>query len=177
MPLREMADLILDSSHLTPYELAEKVELYWRDPEQSRPTLACTVCSFSYRNGLPASADVVFDMRFLPNPHYQPELAPQSGCDDGVIEFLEAFPEVAEARHHIQQWLSFIWPQLRKERKQYFMLAFGCSGGRHRSVYMAESIAAWLRNEGMAEPSVQHRELLMHERQSERSSTHAGAPQ
>jgi len=159
MPIRVMADLILDSSHLTPYELAEKADQFWRKPGQSHFKPACTMMSFSYKHGLPDNADIVFDMRFLPNPHYQAGLAEQTGRDQDVIAFLQSYPEVDQAMTHIQQWLAFIWPHLCKERKQYFTLALGCSGGRHRSVYMAESLAIWLQRQGLAEPTIQHREL------------------
>jgi len=161
--LREMADLILDSSHLTPYELAEKVDFFRlmpnKEQKQKANTMVCTVMSFSYKNGLPAHADIVFDMRFLPNPHYQAELATFTGKDQNVISFLESHQEVAQAEKYIQQWMNFIWPQLLKERKHYFTLAFGCSGGRHRSVYMAEQLAAWLQKNQLAQPAIQHREL------------------
>jgi len=162
-PLREMADLILDSSHLTPYELAEKVDFFRlrsrQSSQQKSTTMACTVMSFSYKNGLPAHADIVFDMRFLPNPHYQTELAAYTGRDHSVIEFLQSYKQVTQAEQYVQQWLEFIWPQLLKERKHYFTLAFGCSGGRHRSVYMAEQLARWLCDHHLAEPAIQHREL------------------
>lgn len=121
--------------------------------------MACTVMSFSYKNGLPAHADIVFDMRFLPNPHYQADLAACTGRDQSVISFLQQYKEVKQAEHYVQQWLAFVWPQLQKERKHYFTLAFGCSGGRHRSVYMAEQLASWLHRTGMVEPAIQHREL------------------
>ncbi len=159
MPIRSMADLILDSSYLTPYELAEKVDSFWRKPGQEQHRLSCTVISFSYKHGLPANADTVFDMRFLPNPHYEPELAELTGRDASVISFLQSCEEVGQAEIHIRQWLTFIWPHLKQERKQYFTLAFGCSGGRHRSVYMAERFAAWIQQQGMVEPAIQHREL------------------
>jgi len=162
-PLRDMADLILDSSHLTPYELADQVDFFrlqaGKGQQYKSHHMVCTVMSFSYKNGLPAHADIVFDMRFLPNPHYQDALAQCSGQDQGVIDFLQRYPEVRQAEKHVQQWLAFIWPQLLKERKHYFTLAFGCSGGRHRSVYMAEQLAAWLQSQQLTEPAVQHREL------------------
>ncbi len=160
MPIRAMADLVLNSSQLTPYELAERVDLFWRQPGQPSSRLSCTFLSFSYKNGLPSNADLVFDVRFLPNPHYEEGLAGQTGRDAEVIAFLQAHPEVTEAEQHIRQWLTFIWPHLRKERKQYFTLAFGCSGGRHRSVYMAEALARWVQQQGLTiTPTVQHREL------------------
>ena len=159
MPVREMADLILDSSHLTPYELAEKVDFFRHKPEQKQKSIACTIISFSYRQGLPQHADMVFDMRMLPNPHYQPNLASQTGRDADVIAFLKNYEEVAQAEQQIQQWLSFAWPLMIKERKQYFTLAAGCSGGRHRSVYMAERLALWIQRQGLANSTIQHREL------------------
>ena len=158
-PVRLMADMILDSSHLTPYELAEKVDLYWRKPEAKPTQMACTVMSFSYKHGLPPHADVVFDMRFLPNPHYQPELRPKTGCDAEVAAFLQSYPDVNEAERRIQYWLKLAWPLMQKERKQYFTLAMGCSGGRHRSVYMAERLALWIQRQGWLVPTIQHREL------------------
>ena len=176
--LREMADLILDSSHLTPYELAEKVDFFRLQSNQGHRqkdnSMTSTVMSFSYKNGLPAHADIVFDMRFLPNPHYQPELAASTGRDQNVISFLQSHQEVTQAEQYVQQWLHFIWPQLLKERKHYFTLAFGCSGGRHRSVYMAEQLAAWLQSNHLAEPAIQHRELGIVQ-YAAMQKTHAGA--
>ena len=168
LPIRNIADLILDSSHLTPYELAERAEKFWHNPASKRERMSCTMMSFSYKHGLPSMADMVFDMRFLPNPHYLPELAQQTGRDSDVIEFLEARDEVGEAKRRIREWFTFTWPMIRKERKQYFTVAFGCSGGRHRSVYMAEQLADWLNGEAMALPIIQHRELGIVERRHAR---------
>ncbi len=158
-PIRDMADLVLDSSHLTPYELGEKVDYFRLNPEQQQRAIACTIMSFSYRQGLPQHADMVLDMRMLPNPHYQPNLASQTGRDADVISFLKNYDEVAEVEHQIQQWLLFVWPLMIKERKQYFTLAVGCSGGRHRSVYMAERLALWMQRQDLVNPTIQHREL------------------
>ncbi len=159
LPIRNLADLILDSSQLTPYELAEQVDLFRLKPGEKRTSPSCTIISFSYKKGLPTTADIVFDMRFLPNPHYLPELAQQTGRDAGVIAFLEKYQTVKQAEQHIQQWLAFTWPLICKERKQYFTLAIGCSGGRHRSVYMCERIGSWFRSQGWDEPRIEHREL------------------
>jgi UPF0042 nucleotide-binding protein len=159
VPVREMADLILDSSHLTPYELAENVDFFRLNPKQQQRTIACTIMSFSYRHGLPQHADMVLDMRMLPNPHYQPNLASQTGRDVDVISFLNKYDEVAEVEQRIEQWLSFVWPLMIKERKQYFTLAVGCSGGRHRSVYIAERLALWMQKQNLVYSTIQHREL------------------
>ena len=159
-PLRDLADLVLDSSSLTPYELAAMVESYWRQLEHApRREITVSLVSFSYQGGLPLDADMVVDMRFLPNPHYEPGLAGLTGKDAPVRAFLERHEEVMQAARHLCDWLGFVWPMMKNERKQYFTLAIGCSGGRHRSVYMVERLAEWLRQEYMAEPLVRHREL------------------
>ncbi len=163
-PVREMADLVLDSSELNPYELAARAEAFWREEGAAARGLRCSLLSFSYRHGLPRQADMVIDARFLPNPHYQPELAPLTGRDAPVARWLAEKPEVARAEQRLRDWLAFAWPLMARERKQYFTLAIGCSGGRHRSVYLVERLAAWLRDEGLARPVVRHRELgLVHE--------------
>jgi len=161
-PLHQQADVVLDSSNLTPYQLSDLVESFWKkqqDAIKGEPQLVCTLVSFSYQRGLPAGADMVLDMRFLPNPHYQVALAPLTGKDQAVQDFLSVLPDVQQAEQHIQDWLSFIWPRLMQERKSYFTIAFGCSGGRHRSVYMTEMIAKWMRAQGMGEPIIRHREI------------------
>jgi len=160
LALRELADLVLDSSSLTPYELADLVESYWRQLEDApEQEITVSLISFSYQRGLPLDADMVIDMRFLPNPHYEPELAGLTGQDLPVRQYLEHHQEVEEAARHLCDWLGFLWPMLKNERKQYFTLAIGCSGGRHRSVYMVERLADWMQQEELAKPLVRHREL------------------
>lgn len=161
-PLHQQADLVLDSSNLTPYQLSDLVESFWKKQQETwgdTYKIVCSLVSFSYQRGLPAGADMVVDMRFLPNPHYEPALAPQTGKDKDVQDFFTLLPDVQQAEKQMQDWLTFIWPRLLNERKRYFTLAFGCSGGRHRSVYMTERIAAWLVARGMSKPIVRHREL------------------
>jgi len=160
--LREQSTLVLDSSNLNPYELAEMVESFWKNRSElkhSSHDMVCTVISFSYQRGLPPAADMVVDMRFLPNPHYVPELAPLTGRDRPVQEFFQSLEDVGEAEQKLRDWITFIWPRLKQERKRYFTLAIGCSGGRHRSVYMAEQLSGWIRDEGIATPVLRHREL------------------
>jgi len=161
-PLKNMADIVLDSTTLNPYELSDLVESFWRARSQYNykdDTITCTLMSFSYQRGLPNDADMVIDLRFLPNPHYQPELARQTGQDSDVQIFFEDYPEVEEAAAKLRDWICFIWPKLKQERKRYFTLAIGCSGGRHRSVYMVEQLARWIKQEALAIPIVRHREL------------------
>lgn len=157
--MRAMADLVLDSSTLNPYELAALVESFWRQHAIQQRDIACSLVSFSYQSGLPQDADMVIDARFLPNPHYQAELAPLTGKDTKVQAFLEEQPDASEAVQHLCDWLAFLWPQLKRERKRYFTLAVGCSGGRHRSVYIVEQLAKWMREKDMADPVIRHREL------------------
>jgi len=161
MPARGLADLVLDTTAMNPYELAAMVEAFWHKTQAKNSDLPITVTlmSFSYKHGLPPDADMVIDLRFLPNPHYQPELSQMTGCDAPVQAFLEQYGVVAEAEAKLEQWLGFIWDKMQQERKCYFTLAIGCSGGHHRSVYMVERIAAWMRHEGMPEPLIRHREL------------------
>ncbi len=160
--IREQADLVLDSSMLNPYELSDLVESFWQEQtriEQYDRQPLCSLYSFSYRRGLPKAADMVLDARYLPNPHYIPQLAQMTGKDAEVQAFFAQYPEVSESISHIEQWLSFLWPRLKRERKQYFTLAIGCSGGRHRSVFLVESVARWMREDGRCSPIVIHREL------------------
>lgn len=159
-PLRELAGLVVDSTDLNPYQLAEMVESFWQQHDQIQPMEpTCSLISFSYRHGLPQNADLVIDVRFLPNPHYQPELRPLTGRDEAIRTFFDNHPEVAEAQEHLQAWLAFVWDQLKRERKQYLTVAIGCSGGRHRSVFMVEQLAAWMQTQGLASPMITHREL------------------
>jgi len=161
-PLHEQADIMMNSSRLTPYQLADSVESFWHKQKMNlvgAQPVTCSLVSFSYQKGLPPGADMVMDMRFLPNPHYKPDLAPLTGKDQTVQAFFKPIIEVKMAEDKIKDWLTFIWPHLIQERKRYFTLAFGCSGGRHRSVYMTERIAAWMLEQGMSKPLIRHREL------------------
>ncbi len=160
--LQQQADIVFDSSNLTPYQLSDLVEKFWKKQKavlQDAQKIVCSLVSFSYQRGLPAGADMVMDMRFLPNPHYEPELAMLTGKDEAVQIFLDNLEDVQQAKVYIQNWLSFVWPKMLAERKRYFTIGFGCSGGRHRSVYMTEMIAKWLQDADMAVPIVRHREI------------------
>ncbi|MDQ6950767.1 MAG: RNase adapter RapZ [Mariprofundales bacterium] len=162
-PLREQADRVLDSSELNPYELADLVEQFWMAHEQTEhksQQLFTSLVSFSYQRGLPESADMVIDIRFLPNPHYETDMAQLTGQDAEVATFLHGFSQTNTALEQIQQWLTTVRPQMVTERKHHFTLAIGCSGGRHRSVYMVEQLAQWMRQQSEWLPlNVRHREL------------------
>jgi UPF0042 nucleotide-binding protein len=157
--MRSLADLVLDTSALNPYELAEMVEAFWQQHLATSASMAVTLLSFSYQRGLPQNADMVMDVRFLPNPHYQPELSRLTGKDIPVQKFLDQNGAVVETEARLKHWLDFVWDRMRQERKRYFTLAIGCSGGRHRSVYLVERLALWMQQEKGVTPFVRHREL------------------
>jgi UPF0042 nucleotide-binding protein len=122
-------------------------------------TLSLLFESFAYRRGVPPGADFVFDARVLPNPHWDPALRPLSGRDQGVRDFLEQQPEVAAYADGVAAFLDQWLPKMQSDTRSYATIAFGCTGGRHRSVYLAERLAEHCRERGWAEVAVHHREL------------------
>jgi UPF0042 nucleotide-binding protein len=156
-PLRRIADSVIDTSALNVHQLRRTVitEFGLGGDE----TLSLLFESFAYRRGVPPDADFVFDARVLPNPHWNPELRPLSGRDQVVREYLEAQPHVAEYTGQVAQFLDTWLPRLRSDTRSYATIAFGCTGGRHRSVYLAECLAAHCRERGWGEVAVHHREL------------------
>src|SRR3546814_628043 len=156
-PLRALADVIIDTSDLNVHQLRRRVTTDLNlDLDTS---LSLLFESFAYRRGVPPDADFVFDARVLPNPHWNPELRPLSGRDLPVREYLEAQPEVAEYSGQVAAFLDTWLPRLRSDTRSYATIAFGCTGGRHRSVYLAEYLAAHCRERGWGEVAVHHREL------------------
>ena len=141
-PLRELADDLVDTGSFNVRSLREfLLERFRQGP---RRALNVAVTSFGYRNGLIDNADLVFDVRFLPNPHYDPVLRPQTGLDTAVREFVESRSETRTFLDHLDGLLEFLLPQYAEEGKSYLTIAFGCTGGRHRSVALAEIVAARL---------------------------------
>ncbi|MGQ0665353.1 MAG: RNase adapter RapZ [Pseudomonadota bacterium] len=140
--VRERADLMLDTSSLTPAALRQLVQEHFALPDH--PALAVSVVSFSYRHGLPREADLVFDVRFLANPHYRPELRDRTGRDQGVAAFIAGDPGFAPFFDGLTRMLGALLPRFEREGKSYLTIAVGCTGGRHRSVFVAERLAAWL---------------------------------
>ena len=155
-PLQGRADLVIDTSDLTPGELGRVLTGHFaldRGPE-----MAIFVTSFSYRHGVPRAADLVFDVRFLNNPHYEPELRRLEGRDPRVAAYIEADPSFAGFIDRLTGMLQPLLPRYEQEGKSYLTIAVGCTGGRHRSVAVAERLAGWLR--GLGRPvSVAHRDL------------------
>lgn len=154
-PLKAAADLVLDTSDLS---LPDLRRLLAGRFGAEQPGLAISVISFGFRNGLPREADLVLDVRFLRNPHYVPELRPGTGRDADVQDFIRADPALEPFVADLQRLLAPLLPRYQGEGKSYLTIAFGCTGGRHRSVYLAELVAAWLRETGWEATTV-HRDL------------------
>jgi len=144
--LADAADLVIDSTDLAIGDLKRLMQGHFA--LDRKPGLAIAVMSFSYRHGLPREADLVFDVRFLANPHYQPALRPLTGRDAAVGAYIEADPAYAPFFRHLTDLLLPLLPGYEREGKSYLTLAVGCTGGRHRSVFVAERLAGWLASQG-----------------------------
>ncbi|HET7655852.1 MAG TPA: RNase adapter RapZ [Luteimonas sp.] len=156
-PLRQVADVVIDTSGLNVHQLRRQVitEFGLGGDE----TLSLLFESFAFRRGVPPDADFVFDARVLPNPHWDPVLRPLSGRDAQVREHLDAQPDVVAFANQVAAFLDDWLPRLRSDTRSYATVAFGCTGGRHRSVYLAERLAGHFRDRGWGEVAVHHREL------------------
>ncbi|NUO78195.1 MAG: RNase adapter RapZ [Lysobacter sp.] len=157
-PLRQIADAVVDTSDLNVHQLRRYVITEFGMGGETGMSLLFE--SFAYRRGVPADADFVFDARALPNPHWDPTLRPLSGRDAGVREYLQAQPYVQQFVGQIGEFLDTWLPRLQADStRSYATIAFGCTGGRHRSVYLAERLAEHARERGWNEVAVHHREL------------------
>ncbi len=155
--LREIADRIIDTSALTVHQLkALLVETYGR--EGVRPTLSVTLVSFGYRYGIPYDADLVFDVRFLPNPHFVEGLKSLDGRDPAVREFVLGHAESRQLMDRLRDLFRFLVPFYQREGKAYLTIAIGCTGGRHRSVALVEELRGFFEELGVP-PTVTHRDL------------------
>jgi UPF0042 nucleotide-binding protein len=155
-PLREAADLVVDTSNLPLPELRQLIERRFR-PENA-PGLSVLVLSFAFPRGLPQEADLVFDLRFLRNPHYVDGLRPGTGLDADVAVYVEGDPDFPAFWRRLTGFLVPLLPRYVAEGKKYLTVALGCTGGRHRSVLVAERLGAYLRRLGWR-ADVAHREL------------------
>ncbi|MGR3805255.1 RNase adapter RapZ [Marinibacterium profundimaris] len=154
--VRDRADLVIDTSEINVHQLRAEVEKALA-PGGSR-NLAVTVHSFSYKRGLPMGIDMAFDCRFLRNPYWQPALRPHDGRDADVATHVAGDPRYPEFRTKVLDLTRFLLPAYVDEGKSHFSVAFGCTGGQHRSVMLAESVGATLAEEGW-QVSIRHREL------------------
>ncbi len=155
-PLRRWADMVISTTDFTSNDLQLAIRERFL-PDAPR-TMTITVASFGFSRGMPPLADLVFDMRFLDNPHWDAQLRPQTGLDEGVGAYIRKDPAFDEAFARIRDLILMLLPRYQAQGKAYLNIAFGCTGGRHRSVFVTEQIAAALRAAGYA-PTILHRNL------------------
>ena len=148
-PLRERADFVIDTTQLSAAKLrGELYRLFAEKGQQSR--MSINVVSFGYKYGVPLEADLVFDVRFMPNPYYVPELRYQTGMNDDVYNYVFSFPQTKEFLSKLEQMLAFLLPLYQDEGKAVLVVAVGCTGGRHRSVSIARAVTEYLNKLGYA---------------------------
>lgn len=157
-PVKAEADVVVDTSDLNVHQLRERmVNLFAADVEAAS-LMRTGVVSFGYKNGLPLDVDIIIDCRFLPNPHWVEELRPLSGLDQAVRDYVMSQPETEEFMERLDALFELVLPAFVREGKSYLTVAFGCTGGRHRSVALAEAMAERLTAHGH-DPSVTHRDI------------------
>ena len=137
-PIRKLADLVIDSTQFNVHELRNFITRRFKSPD--RHTMLISVVSFGYKYGVPVDADLIFDVRFLPNPHFVPALRKFTGRDAKVRRFIRSFPQTGEFLKRMESLLAYLMPHYIEEGKSYLTIAFGCTGGKHRSVMLAEEI-------------------------------------
>jgi UPF0042 nucleotide-binding protein len=156
-PLRALADVVIDTSSFNVHQLRKAVMAELE--ANASPRVSLLFESFAYKDGVPGDADFVFDVRCLPNPHWEATLRPLSGRDAPVREFLDAQAMVNEYATQVAAFLDDWLPRFESETRSYVTVAFGCTGGRHRSVYLAERLARHCREGGREDVQTYHREL------------------
>jgi len=156
-PLRNIADVCIDTTNFNVHELRAHINGLFQT-ESSEKNLLISTISFGYKNGVPQEADLVFDVRFLPNPHFIPEFRPLTGQDPKVVRYIHKFPETKEFIRKVHELLTFLLPHYVQEGKSYLSVAFGCTGGQHRSVMIAEEMQKLLQKDGYT-VKVIHRDM------------------
>ncbi len=156
--IRALADQIVDTTHLTVHQLREQFQAFARTHDQAQ-SLIVTLLSFGFKFGLPVDADIVLDVRFLPNPHFVPALKPKTGRDRAVVTFLRQQPLTEEFLQKTTDLLTFLVPEYVREGKAYLTIAVGCTGGRHRSVMIAEALKPALEPLQGVRVRVRHRDV------------------
>ena len=145
--IRALADLVIDTSKFNVHELRSHITELFEKKENGRNLLVSCV-SFGFKHGVPDDADLLFDVRFLPNPHFVPEFRPLTGRHPKVAKYIRSFPQTAEFIQRISELLVYLLPHYIHEGKSYITIAFGCTGGQHRSVMIAEDVAKRLKKAG-----------------------------
>jgi RNase adapter protein RapZ len=156
-PMRKLADAVIDTTRMNVHELREFVEMRFGGLA-ARRTLLISVISFGFRFGVPLDAELVFDVRFLPNPNYVPRLKNKTGRDLPVRRFIDSYPQTKEFLQRLTDLLLFLMPHYIREGKSYLTIGIGCTGGRHRSVALAEEIGEILAREGY-KTKISHRDF------------------
>lgn len=160
-PLRAIADSVLDTTLFRPQDLRQEVRNRYGAGEQL-PPLRVRILSFGFKYGVPADADLVFDVRFLRNPHYVPELQPLPGTEQKVRDYVLQDAETQQFLEILQNFLAWLLPRYLREGKAYLAIAVGCTGGRHRSVVLGDVLGDWLRAQSYR-VSVEHRDVAREE--------------
>lgn len=156
-PIRNVADTLIDTSDFNVHELrAHILARFGHEDEAKRMLITCL--SFGFKNGVPLDADMVFDVRFLPNPHFVPEFRRKTGLDPKVADYVRQFPQTRQFLSRVTKLMLYLLPHYVKEGKSYLTVAFGCTGGQHRSVMLAEEMAAELKRAGYQVKAV-HRDI------------------
>ncbi len=157
-PLKDHADAVVDTTGVSATGLRRRIAEEFL-PRDAGRKLAVTFQSFGHKHGPPRDADLAFDVRFLPNPHYIPELKPLTGKDARVVEYVSRDGHLQEFYDHLEPLLDYLLPRYEAEGKAHLMVAIGCTGGRHRSVAIAEALAARYRDRDDVEVEVAHRDV------------------
>lgn len=156
--MKESSDYVIDTSNLLTRELKEEIDRIFVMNEEYN-SLMVTILSFGFKNGIPADSDLVFDVRFLPNPYYIDELKPQTGNDKAVQEYVMSFPEAEEFLLKLEDMIHFLIPLYIKEGKYQLVIGIGCTGGKHRSVTLANELYKHMKNKGNYGLKIYHRDV------------------
>ena len=146
--IRAMADLVIDTSRFNVHELRAYITERFHKQQQSGKNILVSCVSFGFKHGVPDDTDLLFDVRFLPNPHFVPEFRPLTGRDPKVARYIRSFPQSREFIQRISKLLVYLLPHYIREGKSYLTISFGCTGGQHRSVMISEDVAKRLRTAG-----------------------------
>ncbi len=157
-PIRNLADTLIDTSNFNVHELRAHIQARFGQESERANHLLVSFLSFGFKNGVPVDADLVFDVRFLPNPHFVPEFRQKTGQDPKVAAYVRSFPQSREFLDRVTDLMRFLLPHYVTEGKSYLTVGFGCTGGQHRSVMMAEEMAKRLKKSGYHVKTV-HRDM------------------
>jgi UPF0042 nucleotide-binding protein len=155
--VKKLADKIIDTSDYTVHDLRQTIERHYSQGDTGRP-MVITLVTFGYKYGIPYELDLLFDLRFLPNPHFVPELRPRTGEEPTVRDYIMVRDDSSEFLERLLEFLEYLLPRYRREGKSYLTIGFGCTGGRHRSVTISLLIAEHLRQHGY-DVIIKHRDI------------------